>query len=346
MSKTDAPRMTRLDWLSLLAMALVWGCSFFFVEIALEALPPLTLVWLRVGLGASALWLLAAALGAQAPRGRAIWRALLLLGLFNNALPFVLIVSGQTQIGAGLASILNATTPVFTVIVAGLALPDERLTPARLLGVLAGLIGAAIIIGPGALAGSDQVGSDPAGWLSVLGQVAILGAAVSYAFASIQAKRMGRFGLSPLILAAGQLTMSTLLLTPLALMVDQPWDLAIEAAGALGQEDGAARAVWIGAIGAMLGLGLLSTALPYILYFRVVRSAGASNVVLVTFLVPPVAILLGAAFLDERLERADLIGMALIGLGLSMIDGRLWGWARIAPRRDAAPSAAKEADGA
>lgn len=318
MTKTDAPRLSRLDWLSILGMALVWGCSFFFVELALETLPPLTLVWLRVALGAAALWILAAALGLRAPRDRAIWGALLLLGVLNNAAPFSLIVFGQTQISAGLASILNATTPVFTVVVAGLALPDERLTAARISGVLAGLTGAALVIGPSALT------SGGGGWLAVVGQIAVLGAALAYAFASIHAKRLSAVGLSPLILAAGQLTMATLVLTPLALLVDQPWRLAAEAAGAVSDPDAEGRRLWLAALGAMLGLGLLSTALPYILYFRVVRSAGASNVVLVTFLVPPVAILLGALFLDERLEATDFLGMALIGLGLTIIDGRLW----------------------
>jgi drug/metabolite transporter (DMT)-like permease len=233
------------------------------------------------------------------------------MGLLNNLIPFSLIVWGQSHIASGLASILNATTPLFTVIVAHFLTSDERMTGSRLFGVLAGLAGVIVMIGPGFLAG---VGT------SVLAQIAVLGAALSYAFAGIFGRRFSRMGVPPLLTATGQVTASTALLAPTVLIIDQPWTLPMPS----GQ-------VWA----AVIGLALLSTSLAYVLYFRILATAGATNLLLVTFLIPVSAILLGAALLSERLNPEHFLGMALIGLGLAAIDGRVlsvfWG-ARPNPR--------------
>ncbi len=286
------------DWALLIVLSLLWGGSFFFVEVALTALPPFTLVLLRVGLAAAALHVFLRFSGLGMPSGWRVWAAFFGMGLLNNAIPFTLLVWGQTQITSGLASILNATAPLFTVIVAHAATRDERLTGGRLAGVVIGFAGVALMIGPDALAG---LGDD------LLAQIACLAAALSYAFAGVFGRRFARMGVKPVQTAAGQVTASSLLLLPLVLLVDRPWSLPMPGPGA-----------WA----AIVALALLSTALAYILYFRILSTSGATNLLLVTLLIPPTAILLGVTILGERLEAIHVAGMALIALGLAAIDGR------------------------
>jgi len=229
------------------------------------------------------------------------------MGGLNNLIPFSLIVWGQTEIASGLAAILNATTPLFTVLLAHLLTGDERLTVGRLAGVGLGFAGVVAMIGPAALAGLGA---------AALAQLAVLAAALSYAFAGIYGRRFREQ--PPLITAAGQVTASALLLAPLALIVDRPWTLPIPGAAT---------------IGAVAGIALLSTALGYVIYFRLLARAGATNLLLVTFVMPPVAILLGVAALGESLTAPQLAGLALIGLGLAAIDGRLLRLLRRSGRR-------------
>ncbi|SDM23677.1 Threonine/homoserine efflux transporter RhtA [Methylobacterium phyllostachyos] len=299
MTATDTPRMTAPEWAMLVGLSILWGGSFFFTRVALAALPPFTLVALRVGLAALVLNLFLALRGTRLPREPAVWLAFLGMGLLNNAVPFNLIVWGQTQIASGLAAILNATTPLVTVALAHLATEDERMTGHRLAGVVIGLIGVAVMVGPDALAG---LGS------TFLAQLAVLGAALSYACASIFGRRFRRMAVPPLTVATGQVTASTLLILPIALEVDAPWTLPMPG-----------LTVW----GAVLGAALLSTALAYIVFFRILATAGATNISLVTFLIPVSAILLGAVVLGERLDSRHFIGMALIAGGLTAIDGRI-----------------------
>lgn len=297
-------RMGALEWALLVILSILWGGSFFFVGVAVKVLPPFTLVVLRVGLAALALQLVLRARGLGMPRDGGSWGAFFGMGLLNNMIPFSLIVWGQSQIASGLASILNATTPLFTLVVAHLLTRDERLSGGKLTGILLGLAGVAVIIGPESLQG---LGGD------LLPQLAVLGAALSYACAGVFGRRFARMGIAPLQTAAGQVSASTILLLPLALLVDKPWQLAVPG-----------LSVW----GAVLGLALVSTALAYIIYFRLLASAGATNLLLVTFLIPVSAILLGTVFLGEHLATGDFVGMALIGLGLLVIDGRLPAWLR------------------
>lgn len=292
-------RMGAREWAMLIALSVLWGGSFFFVGVAVREVPPLSLVLARVGIAALALWAVLAVSGARMPVVPGLWAAFLGMGLLNNALPFALIVWGQQHIASGLAAILNATTPLFTVLVAHLLTADERLTPAKAAGVAMGLLGVAVMLGTELLGGLG---------LGVAAQLACLAAALSYALAGVFGRRFRRMGVPPLASAAGQVTASSLILLPLALVVDQPWGLATPGA-----------ASWA----AVLGLGLLSTALAYVLYFRILAVAGATNLALVTFLVPVSAILLGALVLGERLEIRHFGGMALIGAGLALMDGRL-----------------------
>ena len=291
--------MSAREWGMLLGLSVLWGGSFFFTHVALTALPPMTLVVLRVGLAALVLNIATRLLGIGISSEGRVWAAFFGMGLLNNAIPFSLIVWGQTHIASGLAAILNASTPLFTVVAAHLLTSDERMTGKRLAGVLIGFAGVVTMVGPAALRG---LGSD------ILAQVAILCAAVSYAGAGIFGRRFKRMGVPPLATATGQVTASTLVLLPVALVVDRPWTLAIPNV-----------TVW----GAILGLALLSTSLAYVLYFRILASAGATNLLLVTFLIPLSAILLGGFVLGEHLAPRHYAGMALIGCGLAAIDGRL-----------------------
>lgn len=299
--------MSAPDWAMLIGLSVLWGGSFFFTGVALSGLPPLTLVVLRVGLAALILNLVLPFAGLRLPRRPRVWAAFLGMGFLNNAVPFCLIVWSQTHIASGLASILNATTPLFTVALAHFITVDERLTGNRLAGVLVGFAGVAAMVGPAALIGTGD---------DLLPQAAVLGAATSYACAGIFGRRFRRMDVPPLTTAAGQLTASTLLLLPVAILVDRPWTLP-------------APSAVVGV--AVLGLATLSTALAYVLYFRILARAGATNLALVTFLIPFSAILLGALVLGEHLDPQHYFGMVLVGCGLAAIDGRLR--RRIAPRR-------------
>lgn len=306
-------KMCASEWVLLLILSVLWGGSFFFVGVTVKALPPFTIVALRVGLAAIALNLVVRATGLRMPTDRRLWGAFFSMGLLNNMIPFCLIVWGQTHIASGLASIFNATTPLFTVIVAHAFTKDDKITGGRLVGIIVGFVGAAVIIGVGSL---NTLGTN------TLAQLAVLGAALSYAFAGVYGRRFNSYGIAPLVTATGQVTASTILLPPLAIIVDQPWTLVMP-----GLETWAA----------LFGLALFSTALAYILYFRILATAGATNLLLVTFLIPVSAILLGAVFLEEQLALKDFTGMVLICLGLAAIDGRLFGFLRKKVSRKSIP---------
>ncbi len=292
--------MNAIEWFLLIVLSVVWGGSFLFNGIAVRSLPTFSIVAARVTVAALVLHLLLAVRGIRFPRQRRVWSAFFVMGILNNVVPFSLIVWGQTRIGAGLASILNATTPLFTVLIAHVGTHNEKITPLRGAGVAIGFVGATVVIGPDTLFG---LGSD------IAAQLAVLFAACSYASAAVFGRRFSRMGIAPLSTATGQLTASSLVLFPAALLVDQPWhSIALSAE----------------AIVALLGLGVLSSALAYILYFRILSTAGATNVLLVTFLVPITAVLLGALVLGETLVLRHLVGMVLIGIGLGAIDGRLF----------------------
>jgi len=291
--------MTAADWAMLVALSLLWGGSFLFVAVAVRELPPFLVVALRLSIAAAVLWLVCLATGRRVPSTPAIWATFLGMGFLNNIIPFSLIVWGQTQIASGLASVLNATTPVFTVILAHFLTSDEKLSPNRLAGVLLGLAGVAVMTGPAALVGLDK---------GLLGQLAVLGAATSYALSGIFGRRFGRLGLDPLATATGQVTASSLVMVPLALVFDKPWTLSFPS---------------LEVSLSILGLAILSTAIAYNLFFRILASAGATNVALVTLLVPVSAILFGIVLLGESLGAGQIAGMALIALGLAAIDGRL-----------------------
>ncbi|WP_246663299.1 DMT family transporter [Rhizobium sp. WL3] len=304
---TTSPSMNARDWLMLTVLSVIWGGSFFFTGISVRELPPFTIVAARVGLAALALLVGLKLAGISMPRAPKIWLAFFGMGLLNNMIPFSLIVWGQGHIASGLASILNATTPLFGVVVAHLLTRDEKMTGGRLAGTIVGFAGVALMIGPSALSGFGS---------HLMAELAVLGAAFSYSFAGVYGRRFKAMGINPIVTATGQISASAVLMIPISLVVERPWTLA---------------APGLPTMAALVAIALISTALAYIIFFRILASAGATNLMLVTFLIPVSAILLGWLFLGEVLAPQHFIGMATIVAGLVLIDGRL-------PRRLFGPS--------
>lgn len=294
--------MSATEWAMLVALSMLWGGSFFFIGIAVLEVPPLTIVLARVAIAAVVLNLYLAAIGQPLPASGAAWRAFAIMGLLNNVIPFSLIVWGQSHIPSGLASILNATTPLFTIVVAHFMTQDEKATGTRLIGVVVGFIGVAVMVGGAALSAFG---------VAVLAQIAVLLATVSYAFSAVFGRRFRTLSLTPVQTAAGMVSASSLILLPVVLVVDHPFSLPIPSTGALL---------------AILALAVMSTALAYILFFRILSTAGATNLLLVTFLIPVSAIGLGVMLLGESLLPKHFAGMALIGIGFAILDGRPGAW--------------------
>jgi drug/metabolite transporter (DMT)-like permease len=291
--------MSARDWGMLVLLGAIWGGSFFFARVAVTEIPPLTLVLFRVGIAALALHLYLAVAGPSFRLAFPMAASFVLLAILNNIIPFTLMFAGQTELGAGAASILNATTPFWTMILANLLTDDEKLSWNKAIGIGFGMAGTAVMIGPGVITDAGA---------PVWAKLALVGMALSYALAVIYARRFR--GLPPQVVATGQLTASTVIMIPVVLL----WH---------GSEGlfSASPPVWA----AVLGLAVLATSFAYILYFSLIRSAGATNASLVTLLVPASAIVLGALFLGERLEVFEIGGMGLIALGLITIDGRVFG---------------------
>jgi drug/metabolite transporter (DMT)-like permease len=290
-------RLTPLTWGLLLLLALIWGGSFPANRAALAEVPVLTVVAIRVGGAAVLMWAWVRARGVAVPRGWR-WVAVFLgLGVMNNALPFTLIVWGQSHIESGLAGILNAATAIFGVLVGALVFADERLTAAKAVGVALGFAGVVAAIGADKLDGLD---------LTSLGQLAVLGAALCYAVTTVAARRLLK-GVAPEVSAAGMLTGAAAVMVPLALATDGMPALGYSAA------------TWA----SLAYLAAVSSALAYVLYYIVLARAGASNLSLVTLMVAPVAILLGALLFGERLDWTAYAGFGLLTLGLLVIDGRV-----------------------
>jgi drug/metabolite transporter (DMT)-like permease len=292
--------MTPVEWVLLFILGGLWGGTFFFNAIAIPEIPPLVVILLRVALATVILWFFVFTGGIKVPRDGSSWFALLVTAALNSALPFFLIAWGQLHIASGLASIMIGATPLFAVLAAHFLTTDEKMTPGKVAGVIAGMVGVVVLIGPQFL---GEIGKD------LIAQLSVLGAAVCYAISAIYGRTFARRGMPPMMVATGQMTMATLLLLPFALIVDRPWELANPSLQA-----------W----GAVIGLAVLSTSFAYLIFFRILARAGAINILLVNFLVPVSAILLGVFILGEVLTTDQVIGMAFIALGLTLIDGRLF----------------------
>ncbi|MFT5350427.1 MAG: drug/metabolite transporter (DMT)-like permease [Planctomycetota bacterium] len=289
--------MNARDWGKLVLISIVWGLSFFFIEIALRELGFFTLVFYRIGSAAVIVTMILYIRGGRLPFDLSSWRKFFTLGLFNNFIPFSLITWGQVQIDSGLASILTATTPLFAVVMAHFMTRDEHMTRNRIVGVLLGVVGVCLLVGPEALHGLSS---------HAMGQIAVLGSAVSYSYGSIYTRELNKI---PLIEAmAGTLIAAFILATPAMLLFEYPLQTSMQ---------------WT-TIGAVLAMAVFGTVFAYMLYFNAVRTFGATNTMLVTFLVPITALLMGVAVLGESLSQYALLGMLVIFAGLLAVDGRVF----------------------
>jgi drug/metabolite transporter (DMT)-like permease len=284
------------DWALLGMLSVLWGGSFFFNGVVLHELPPLTLVFLRVALATVMLLPLIWFYRIRFPKGLSGWKPFFAIGFLNNVLPFSLIVIGQTYIPSGLASILNATTPLFAVVVMALA-GEEKLQAHRVAGVIAGLIGVAILHG-------DGLGFEAGQGLGIL---LCLGAAFSYGLSALVARRLPADA-PPIGTATFQMLASAVMMTGVTGLIDRPWQLPMPG-----------LTTWL----AVIGLSALSTALAYIVFFQILRRSGATNVMLVTLLIPVTAILLGYLLLGEKISAREIVGALVIGSALLLIDGRV-----------------------
>ena len=295
---TQQKSVSSRAWAELALLALIWGGSFLSIRIALDEIGPLTAVLHRTGWAMILLWGVVLLRRLPLPRRAGTWGAFLVMGCLNNVIPFGLMAWGQLHIATGLTSIFNAATAIFGVLVAAIFLADERLSPRKLTGVVLGFAGVVTAIGPENLTRLD---------LRSVAQLAVLGGTLSYALAGVWARKH-LAGLHPVMAAAGMLTGSTLVMIPLVLGFEGVPSLALE------------LRTWA-AIGYY---AVIATALAYLLYYRVLAMAGSGNLMLVTLMIPPVAIVLGALVLNEALHPAAYVGFALLAIGLAVIDGRIW----------------------
>lgn len=293
-------RRPLIDWLLLLALAFLWGTSFLFVKIAVSAISPATLVAARFVIAASVLSLAVRSRGLRLPSSRRVWGHYLLMGVVGNAVPFTLIAWGQIRVDVGLAGILMGVMPLMTLLLAHFFVPGERMTPRMVGGFAVGFVGLVTLFGPEALLEFGGESSD------LLSQAAIGLAAACYATNTIIARRLAT--LDPLVSATTVMWVTTAMMVPAALWVERPWDLDLS----------------VGAVFSVVWLGLLSTALATIIYFRVIQTAGPTFLSLINYMIPVVALAAGAIVLDEELVGTVLIGMGLIlgGLAISQLGRR------------------------
>jgi len=302
------------EWALLIGLSIIWGGSYLFMKVAVLSVPVFTIVFSRVALGALVLALVIFALDTPFPKGLKIWVSFLGMGIINNVIPMSLIVYGTSKIDAGLASIINAMTPLFAIIIAHFATQDERLTANRILGIVLGVLGVIVLIGPGLMLDSTS---------NLWGELACLAATLSYASASIFGRRFARMNLKPMQIAFGQTLSASFVLFPISWLIDQPWTLAMPP---------------LDAILSIAALGILCTAIGYLMYFRVLNNSGAVAVALVTLLIPPSALILGIFVLGESLSLSDLAGMGLIGLGLTIVNFKFGLFQTIKDRKSATTS--------
>jgi drug/metabolite transporter (DMT)-like permease len=291
--------MTFAGWGLLALLSLLWGGTFFFTSIAVLELPPLTVVFLRVSIAAVALYAYLRLRGVTIPRDKTAWTAFFTMGFLNNVIPFSLFFWAQTTIPGGLASIANAATPVFSIAVAHVLLADEKFTMNKFVGVMLALVGVGFLFGEEVTSGVS---------IATLGLTACLLGALCQGFSVVYGRRFNALGLSSSVSALGQLIGTSVIMLPIIVIFDHPWTLAMPSSAA----------IW-----SVVAMALLSTALAYIIFFRLLATAGAVNASLVTLLIPVSAILLGTGILGESLAKTHFVGLALISCGLLVIDGRL-----------------------
>lgn len=296
---TQSPKLDGTGWLFIGILSILWGGAFFLIEVGLRSYPPITLVFMRLVLAVPPMWIAMRLMGECLPTEPRIWSLLAIVGALNCALPFILFFWGQQYLDSGYASILNATTPLWGVITAHFLTSDEKATPARIIGLLIGMAGIVVMVGPEAMKGLSN---------NLLAQIACIISTIFYSFAAIYGRRLSQTELTPMAVATGQTMMAALMMVPVVAVMDQPWTMA---------------APRLDSTLAGVTLAIFSTALAYTLYFRLIDRSGASNAQLVAFLMPILAVILGIAFLGESLSGGQIAGAGLIAVGLAILDGRL-----------------------
>jgi drug/metabolite transporter (DMT)-like permease len=296
---SQSPRIDGTSWAMIGIMSLLWGSAFLLIEVGLRSFAPNTLVFLRMGIAAPVMLLFLLFMKERMPRDWRSWQQLFVLGALNAALPFILFFWGQQYLDSGYASILNATTPLWGVVVAHFLTDDEKATPSRIAGVLLGLAGIIVMVGPDAMKGVSN---------SLLAQIACLVSTLFYGCAAIYARKLGQTNMTPMVVATGQATTAALIMLPVMLWFDRPWEGSMPS---------------MESVLAALALGIPATAIAYLFYFKTIDRAGATNAMLVAFIMPVIAVILGISFLGESLTTGQVAGTALIALGLVAIDGRL-----------------------
>jgi drug/metabolite transporter (DMT)-like permease len=285
--------MNARQFLILLVLGLIWGASFLFIKVAVVTIPPFTVAFGRTALAALILYVVLRYRGLKLGSWGHLWGAFLVLGLFNGAIPYTLITWAEIHIDSGLAAILNALMPLFTVLLAHFFTRDEKLNWMKVIGIFLGFLGILALIGPAVLKGLGT---------HVIGQLAVVGAALCYAMAAIYGRRLKE--IPPLVSATGQLIGAALLTLPLSFIIDKPWQLSVT----------------LLSLGALACLSLLGTALAYILYYYLLARIGATNVSLVTYLLPITGVFWGALLLGERLHWSAFLALVLILAGIAGVN--------------------------
>jgi drug/metabolite transporter (DMT)-like permease len=298
-ARAGAPlRLGAMEWGLIALQSMLWGSSYFFIEVAQPELPVLTLAALRTIPAVATLLLVVLSMGYRLPATLAEWRLFIGFSVFNTVLPFLLIIWGQARATGGMAAILNATAPLFGIVLGHLLTHDEKLSWAKVAGVLVGIAGVGILVG------WDVVAGDTA---DLTARLALIAAPLCYVLANIYVRRrLGHY--PPFVIAVMQMVGAMLVAIPLALAVDRPWSLAAPS---------------LAALGATVAMGVLGSGLAPLCHFTVLRRAGATNASLVTLIMPLTPILLGGVFLGEQLSARDAAGALVIAAALVIIDGRV-----------------------
>jgi drug/metabolite transporter (DMT)-like permease len=283
------------DWLIFLALGLMWGSSYLFIKIAVNDFGTFTLVALRLAVGAALLWTVIKVSGQKIPREASAYRHLLVMAILNIALPFALITWAERGVDSSLAAILTSVVPLFAVILAPLFIADEPLRINGIVGLSIGFVGVVVLTGAGLGAGNSNL----------LGEIALLGASLSYAAGAVYARRNIR-GLAPMIPAVFQVSFAFVISGALALVLEHPWTVRPDLA----------------AVGAIVWLGLLGSGLAYLAFFRLLGHWGATRTTGVAYLLPIVGIVLGFVVLSEPIDARTIVGTALVIVGLALVNSR------------------------
>jgi drug/metabolite transporter (DMT)-like permease len=293
---------TRFEWLVFLGLGFMWGSSYLFIKLAVDSFGTFTLITLRLLIGAAFLWVVLRASRTPLPRDRRVYGHLIVMSIINIAIPFALITWAEQSVDSAMAAILNATVPLFVIVIAPLFLPDEPIRVNGILGLMIGFLGVVLIVSPGLAAAAA----------TVPGQLALLGSSFSYAVGNVYSRRNIQ-GQPPMIPAVFQVSFALLIVGALAIVLERPWATATPDLEA-----------WF----SVIWLGILGSGMAYLAYFRLLLTWGATRTALVAYLLPVVGIVLGFLVRNEPIDASLIAGTALVIAGVALVNGR-WGRRRL-----------------